>query len=592
MYTKVTKYLNEFALISKVWFEKATFLDKFDVFFQTFFDKGINQLDWYWVKELGNHIHSFNSLPLARTRATNDENNKIDKLKETFLYLTQQFETEDKTNEINERLKNVLSNKKYKLKYWGISAISEIIGQKFANDFVFYNHRDREAIKFLEISIKEERNDKEWGKYIKYQHIIKPIIELYKEIVLPKSESNYPIAIQVDQFLSWVYETKVSSNTLQAIEIEGYINSISIANYFSIQNIEFKNLKSKEIYLLGENGAGKTILLQAIFLALKGNFIKSQIPSTISEVLNVIKSNPLLELKADITDDFVISNAANDFSYIPNVFAYGTNRNNQTEYLKKSHDFMSLFSQNYKLIHPVDWLSDLFYKKNVSKIDSGFDLENAIDLLKDLLHQNVMIEVKAGEKNTEVFFSEKETLVSFEQLADGYRSILIWVVDMISRLFDMPQNSNAHLTSELDGIVLIDELDLFLHPKWSYEIVRKLRSWFPKVQFIISTHSPVLTLGASKDAIFYKVYKEDGNTKIASPKIGMQNMTANSLITSLLWQLDTFTTDDIKPEFISSDDYIYSQIHKKISENIKKQPNLTDEKVMKLIEEELDKIQL
>jgi len=121
--------------------------------------------------------------------------------------------------------------------------------------------------------------------------------------------------------------------------------------------------------------------------------------------------------------------------------------------------------------------------------------------------------------------------------------------------------------------------------------VKKLRGWFPEMQFIISTHSPILTLGASKDAIFYRLYKENGETKISKPKIGIENMTVNSLITSLLWQLDTFTTHNIKPEFICSDDDIYSKLHQIISKRIKKQPELTDEDVIQLIENELDKIQ-
>ena len=60
--------------------------------------------------------------------------------------------------------------------------------------------------------------------------------------------------------------------------------------------------------------------------------------------------------------------------------------------------------------------------------------------------------------------------------------------------------------------MLVDEIGVYLHPKWQYTIVRKLRSWFPLVQFIFTTHSPIVIMGASKDAAFYKVYKEGGVT--------------------------------------------------------------------------------
>jgi hypothetical protein len=67
-------------------------------------------------------------------------------------------------------------------------------------------------------------------------------------------------------------------------------------------------------------------------------------------------------------------------------------------------------------------------------------------------------------------------------------------------------------------------------------------------------------------------------------------MTANSLLTSILWRLDSFTTFGIKQEFVSSDDYPYQKIHQVISKYVQEVPELNDDMVLKLIEEEFEKI--
>ncbi len=203
--------------------------------------------------------------------------------------------------------------------------------------------------------------------------------------------------------------------------------------------------------------------------------------------------------------------------------------------------------------------------------------------MKDILDNNVEIEVSPDG----VVFTERGTSLEFNQLSDGYKSILIWVSDLIVKLSKVQARVTS--TKDFEGVVLVDEIDLHLHPKWSYSIVAKLRNWFPKIQWIFTTHSPIITLAASPDAVFYKLYKENGEIKVSQP-IKKLNMTANSLLTSLLWRLDSFTTKDIEQNQISSDDYVYQKIHQVISKQIQDIPNLVDDDIMKMIEEELDKI--
>jgi len=77
--------------------------------------------------------------------------------------------------------------------------------------------------------------------------------------------------------------------------------------------------------------------------------------------------------------------------------------------------------------------------------------------------------------------------------ADGYRATTTWVLDMIAwrMLF-----SSGLIPDSMTGIVLIDEIEQHLHPKWQRYIISRLQQQFPKLQFIATTHSPLCTAGA------------------------------------------------------------------------------------------------
>jgi hypothetical protein len=61
-------------------------------------------------------------------------------------------------------------------------------------------------------------------------------------------------------------------------------------------------------------------------------------------------------------------------------------------------------------------------------------------------------------------------------------------------------------------------VELHLHPKWSYDFMQKLRDTFPLIQFIVTTHSPSVILGASIDAVYYQIYKKSGVVHISKQK--------------------------------------------------------------------------
>jgi predicted ATP-binding protein involved in virulence len=85
-----------------------------------------------------------------------------------------------------------------------------------------------------------------------------------------------------------------------------------------------------------------------------------------------------------------------------------------------------------------------------------------------------------------------------EQLSDGYKIVLAMVADIAARMAEANPDREDILSTP--GLVLIDEVDLHLHPLWQRTIIRQLVHTFPNVQFILSTHSPIIVVGASEIA--------------------------------------------------------------------------------------------
>lgn len=85
-----------------------------------------------------------------------------------------------------------------------------------------------------------------------------------------------------------------------------------------------------------------------------------------------------------------------------------------------------------------------------------------------------------------------------EQLSEGYKIVIAMVADLAARMAEANPEMGDPLNTS--GIVLIDEVDLHLHPRWQREILIQLTEVFPNLQFIVSTHSPIIVVGAAEIA--------------------------------------------------------------------------------------------
>lgn len=84
-------------------------------------------------------------------------------------------------------------------------------------------------------------------------------------------------------------------------------------------------------------------------------------------------------------------------------------------------------------------------------------------------------------------------------LSHGYQSTLAWIADLIGHV--MWEAKDAIEADDIEGLVLIDEIDLYLHPTWQAGLIPALRRTFPKVQFVATTHSPVVLSSLTPDEI-------------------------------------------------------------------------------------------
>lgn len=90
-----------------------------------------------------------------------------------------------------------------------------------------------------------------------------------------------------------------------------------------------------------------------------------------------------------------------------------------------------------------------------------------------------------------------------DQLSSGERALIGMVADLAIALIENNPNYNRNPLEEGFGIVLIDEVDVHLHPEWQLTVINKLRTIFPKVQFIVSSHSPLVLSSVTSGQVRY-----------------------------------------------------------------------------------------
>ncbi|MCF8233253.1 MAG: EVE domain-containing protein [Bacteroidales bacterium] len=197
-------YLKEFSSIAEKYFQEKLWLKERYDFFQLFFEKeNIEKADWNDFQKMGNKLHSFTSLAIAKKNALGKPNHSIEHYRNAFIYIKYGDDP------VNVKINNILDDTSgFHLKYFGQATLSELFAYAFPDKYTIYNRRDIEALSFLGITFKENRGDGFGDKFLLYNKALQPILQQYQKVV--GQRSNTTISLEVDQFFSWLYEKHIS----------------------------------------------------------------------------------------------------------------------------------------------------------------------------------------------------------------------------------------------------------------------------------------------------------------------------------------------------------------------------------------------
>lgn len=117
------------------------------------------------------------------------------------------------------------------------------------------------------------------------------------------------------------------------------------------------------------------------------------------------------------------------------------------------------------------------------------------------------IKIKISEEDAQMVAIKHNTELSIAQLSEGEKCILAMTGDLARKL--AIANPSRENPLEGEGIVLIDEVDLHLHPSWQGRIMPLLFRTFPNVQFIVTTHSPKVLSEITDEAQIFEIYQKD-----------------------------------------------------------------------------------
>lgn len=321
--------------------------------------------------------------------------------------------------------------------------------------------------------------------------------------------------------------------------------------------------------LLGDNGSGKSSVLQALCLAMLGPILPA---SGFRSAVNIRIGTP----KAEITLDALqaserdnpkgmttilmrrknLEEIANswDQSFTrwpeclyddssPHAFlaAYGATRrvesgstyDPETRHARMGARYQrvaSIFLDDHTLVPLSAWYPRL----------EGQRRDEVTRLLTAVLPKGVhpTPDREAGE----VVFDFRGTRVPFSSLSDGYQAHIGWVSDLLYHLVQVcPKDIPL---AALPGIVLVDEVDLHLHPAWQQVVVRKLAAAFPALQLVLTTHSPLIVGGLPARHLRLLTVSESGRVRVSRASTETWGLSPDQLLLSELFGLESTRTQD------------------------------------------------
>jgi predicted ATP-binding protein involved in virulence len=327
------------------------------------------------------------------------------------------------------------------------------------------------------------------------------------------------------------------------------IHELHLSNFRGFEKQEFR-FHDQLTLVVGKNGTGKTCLLEGLCVAVGGwlygfdglegadkrNFIKDDCRKIAAKVNNaLLEQYPVrVDCTATLPTGVCVQwgrclSGANGKTTIGELTAL---RELSEEYNKKIHNgndedvilpLVVYYSSARLWNEPIqkkrtierDKIRLVGYKKAVSSFNSIKDAFNFIDKIAYSAYreddQDSLVKMKAiiGAIQTSlesvspasvVYYDLKShefrvkhacgEIKSYKLLSDGYRGITSMIIDICHRIMALNPQLGESAIRETSGVVLIDEIDLHIHPQWQQRVLGDLTKIFPKLQFIVTTHAP------------------------------------------------------------------------------------------------------
>ena len=287
--------------------------------------------------------------------------------------------------------------------------------------------------------------------------------------------------------------------------------------------------------LLGENNTGKTNVLRALaLLRPKKTSYRTELDPVFKEVympVGVLETSDVTVISSVSGERWGFAPEVRSYSIEPfdlHLYGYGVSRYPARTALseREGNPTETLFNSNARLSDFQEWLLQLDYSQKSGSEKSQKRLEKMHDLVRSDLFPGVTdFDFKKDGNNEHVvvvFSAGKDGDVRFEELGFGYQTSLTWLADLCKRMFELYPEAENPLHEE--AVVLVDELDLHLHPKWQRDLVPTLSKIFPNVQFIVTTHSPHV-LQSMEDVNLYVLRRDETSGEITVERSDVTDFT-------------------------------------------------------------------
>lgn len=338
------------------------------------------------------------------------------------------------------------------------------------------------------------------------------------------------------------YNVADDDDIVKYFSVQRIIEKINIRNFKIIKDLELDLTLSKSknapwLMLLGENGIGKSSILQAVTLALMGEKERIKLLREINKsprdyishgedegYIKIYLSGMLEPISLHFSKSWNQFRGENHQTLRTLLLAYGSTRLLPRDNMKVDPTVTwvridNLFNPFIPLVHVKEYLMSL----------NDEDFFNVGRAIESIILEDVKI-FRDRSKET-LFFKLHNSTVELEELSDGYQTVIALATDIMMVM------KNRWRSFDAEGIVLIDEIDAHLHPRWNIEIVTRLKKAFPKIQFIATSHNPLSLRGLIDGEVAVLLEDEDKEPYVIQNLPSQEEFNVETLLTSKFFGL-------------------------------------------------------